>query len=602
MTSRRRPRRSSTEAKLWAEIHAAVDRWCVELIDPRRPELGTVVEKTDWSGEPLLITPLPKDARFDPVRTRRVIDFFLLLKQQKGRWAGRAFRLFDWQVRWEIAPVFGLVRDDGLRQIRTAWIEKPRKNGKSTECSGLGLYLWGADREPGAEVYAAAGDKMQAGIVFNESRKMAEGSTAIVKAVGVRALQRGRLEHPRTGAIFRALSSEGSRQHGLNVHGAVIDEVHVHKNPDTIDALETGVGSREQPLILFITTADAGDGGTVYATKREYLEGVAAGTIDDPTFYGVVFGVDDRVKGFDPFADATLLAANPGVGLTCTWDYLRKAAATARQSPSELNRYLRLHLGIRTKQETKWLTLAAWDAAAGMATDEAWRGAIARGGLDLSTSTDLTSFVMVRPDAGGVAEGCDVHAMFWIPEERVDELEQKTSMPLRQWAKAGFLRLTEGNVVDYAKVRADIVAEIGRLGCAIGSIGYDPWNATETVQLLEAEGYVMVPVRQGYGSLSAPAKQLERLVVGSTPKRPLLRHGGQPVLRWNADCVTVRQDDNGNVKPVKPDRLKTAKRIDGMVALIMAIREAMLGTTEEASAAESYLSAMAAAAASKSAG
>jgi phage terminase large subunit-like protein len=397
-----RQRFSTSERKLWAEIDAAVEGWCVEGL----------VERSDWPGRPLIVTPLPADVTFDVVAVRNVLEFFGLLRQTKGQWAGKPFRLFDWQVRYELAPIFGLKRADGLRAVRTAWIEKPRKNGKSTECSAIGLYLWCADREPGAEVYAAAGDRLQAGIVFGQARQMAEGSETIVESVGLRALQRARLEHPRTHAIFRALSSDGARQHGLNVHGGIVDEVHVHKNPDLIDALETGTGSREQPLIVFITTADDGDDSSVYATKREYLEGIAAGTITDPSFYGVVFGVDDRAAGFDPFADATLHAANPGAGKTVTWDYLRKAAASARQSPSELNRYLRLHLGIRTKQTTRWLTLQAWDAAAGLADAERWEGRTAFAGLDLSTTTDLTSFQMVLPYEPGV----EVWPMFWLPE------------------------------------------------------------------------------------------------------------------------------------------------------------------------------------------
>jgi phage terminase large subunit-like protein len=170
----------------------------------------------------------------------------------------------------------------------------------------------------------------------------------------------------------------------------------------------------------------------------------------------------------------------------------------------------------------------------------------------------------------------------WLPEERLEVLERQTMVPLRMWAAAGWLRTTQGNVVDYAQVRADILNDSERLGYEIGSIGYDPWNASETVQLLEEAGVQMVPVRQGYGQLSAPTKALERLVLGSTPEQPLVRTGGNPLLRWMADCVELRQDDAGNVRPVKPDRAKSSKRIDGIVALIMAEREAMAAEGETA--------------------
>lgn len=551
-----------------------------------------LVAESGWSGKPLKETPMPAGAgiTFDPVAVERVLRFFLLLRQLIGRWSGREFRLFDWQVRYLVAPVFGILGPDGHRLIRTVWFEIPRKNGKSTLCSGLALYLFMADREPGAEVYAAAGSRIQAGIVFKASRNMAQGSPAIMAKLTKRGLQRALLEHPVTKSIFRSLSSNGDLQHGLNVHGAIIDEVHVHKTPDLIDALETGTGSREQPLIVFITTANDGADGSIYATKREELDALVARTISDPTKYGVVFGADPSVDGFDAFSDETIAVANPGAGLTVTWEYLRQKAVEAKGSPAQLNRYLRLCLNIRTKQTTKWLPIENWDTTGQLITPSDWSGRSAFGGLDLSSSSDFTAFAL-----RGVNDelGHPTHVMFWLPEERLGELERRTGAPLRRWVADGWLSLTEGNVVDYAKVRSDIEDEVRTLGCTVESIGYDPWNASETVQQLEAAGFQMVPVRQGYANLSAPAKSLERMVFGSTPKKPLIRTAGNPVLRWMVDCADIRSDDNGNIKPVKPDRGKSSKRIDGVVALIMAEREAMAGT--EVSSGDAYLAAILAA-------
>lgn len=550
----RRPKAS------WTEVDAAIDRWV---------EAG-LVERSDWHGVPLLATPLPRVAGiwFDAEAVERVLKFFTLLKQLVGRWAGHEFVLLDWQVRHLLAPVFGLKAADGRRVIRTVWFEIPRKNGKSTICSGLALYLLMADREPAAQVFAAAGDKPQAGIVFRGARDMATNSLSIADALGKRGIQRSLLEHPRTGSVFRALSSDGARQHGLNVHGAIIDEVHVHKKPDLVEALETGTGSREQPLVVFITTAGTGADGSVYAMKREYLEGVVSGTVTDPTFFGRVFGVDATAEGFDPFDEATIRAANPGYGVTVLGDYLARKASEAQQSPSQLNTYLRLHLNVRTKQTVRWLTLGRWDAGGQLVNDNEWDGRTGYAGLDLSSTTDLTAFALLaRDDAGAVM----VRPLFWLPEERIGELERRCNVPLARWAREGFLRRTEGNIVDYAQVRADILAEVKRLNVNLDSICYDPWNATETVGLLEQEGVVMVPTRQGYGSLSAPAKELERLVMGSEPTAPLLRHGGHPVLRWCADCVEVRSDDGGNIKPSKPDRGKSTKRIDGIAAMVNAL-------------------------------
>lgn len=571
--SKRPPRKSIAD-----QIDVAIAGWI---------ESGLVAE-SGWTGNPLLQTPLPKGRgiRFDAAKVERVLKFFLLLQQLIGRWAGREFRLFDWQVKYLVAPVFGIVTGDGRRVIRTVWFEIPRKNGKSTLCSGLALYLLLADREVGAEVYAAAGSRTQAGIVFRAARNMAQGSRAIRERLTKKGIQRALLEHPITGSIFRALSSNGDLQHGLNVHGAVIDEVHVHKTPDLIDALETGTGSREQPLIIFITTANDGNDGTVYATKREYLDDVMSGTVKVNSYLGVVFSVDDKAEGFDPFSDETIHAANPGAGLTVTWEYLRAVAAVAKASPAQLNRYLRLTLNIRTKQTTKWLPLDSYDATGQLIADSEWRGKIVHGGLDLSSTTDFTAYVVRGRDP---EKGHPIRMLAWIPEERLVELERRTAVPLERWVDAGWLRVTEGNVVDYAKVRADILADAAELGYTIDTIGYDKWNAAETVQLLEAEGVQMVPINQTYAWLSAPSKSIERQIIGSTPDKPLVRTGGNPVLRWMADCVEVRQDDQGNIKPVKPDRVKSTRRIDGIVAWVMAEREDMADIEEDQPAGDAYL-------------
>ncbi|KMS69806.1 hypothetical protein ACH49_26015 [Streptomyces leeuwenhoekii] len=509
-----------------------------------------------------------------------MLRFFLLLKQLIGRHAGREFRLLDWQVRYLIAPVFGLKRPDGYRVIRTVWFEIPRKNGKSTICSGLGLYLFAADREPGAEVYAAAGDRDQANIVFRAAANMAAGSPPLKKRLGRRGIQRKLLEHPGTHSIFRALSSEGLRAHGLNVHGGVIDEVHVHKNPDVVDALETGTGSRTQPLIIFITTADDGaETGSIYATKREEIEALAGGHAEDPTVWGVVFGADESAEDFDPFAEETLRTANPGYGVTVLADYLAGKAAQAKRSPQQLNRYLRLHLNVRTKQTTRWLRMEDWDACvrtrAGVPVPvelEALEGRACYGGLDLSSTTDMTAFSLWFPpeDPDDPDEPHIWVPWFWLPEDRVKELERRTKVPLSRWAETAAhagpaLRLTEGNVVDYRAVRELITDDLAER-FEILAIGYDRWNATETVKELVDAGLEMEQVSQGYAGLNQPCQQLERLVLSQR-----IAHGGHPILRWHIDCVGLKTNADGYVKPVKPDRQTSSKRIDGVASGLNAL-------------------------------
>lgn len=573
-----------TEAAVWE----AIEEHVAFLV-----AAGVVID-TGWEGEPALLSPVPHgpDVIYDRSKVEQVVKTLNTFEHIKGRWAGHPLKMFDWQVRWEIAPVFGLVTEvvdvdpagelvtRRLRIIRTAWFEKPRKNGKSTECSGVGLYLAFADGEPGAEVYAAARNRDQARIVFAPAKTMAERCPALRRKLGVRGIQKNLLENPSTSSIFRPLAADlGGNLHGLNVHGGMIDEVHVHSTPDTIDAIETGTGSREQPLVVFITTADEGVTGSIYDTKRSYLENLASGTVVDPTWYGAVFAATDQQIAEAPFADETLIAANPGIGYTVGLDYLRAKAREASASPAQLNRYLRLHLGRRTKQTIKWLDMGRWDVSMGMApTADEWKAtAAAYAGLDLSATTDFTAAAILARDPAN-DDGYIGHLLCWVPEERVDDLERHLAVPLKQWHREGYLRFTEGNVVDYARCRADIKAEIERLGVTCTEVGYDPWNAAETVQQMENDGYTMVPLRQGYGTLSNPSKELERLVMGSTPASPQFRFGHNPLLRWMADCVEVMQDPAGNIKPVKPDRRTSAKRIDGIAAIVNALARAMLRT------------------------
>ncbi|MGK5529352.1 terminase large subunit [Streptomyces sp. URMC 129] len=571
---------SSTRARraaLTAEIDQAVAGWVAEGL----------VDGTEWMAQgrrPLLSTPLPAEPGtwFDVAAVERVLRFFLLLRQLIGRHAGRPFRLMDWQVRYLVAPAFGLKRADGYRVIRTVWLEIPRKNGKSTLCSGLALYLFAADREPGAEVYAAAGDRDQANIVFRAAANMARGSRQLTRKLGRRGIQRKLLEHPTTHAIFRALSSEGLRAHGLNVHGGVIDEVHVHKNPDVVDALETGTGSRAQPLIVFITTADDGaETGSIYATKREEIEALAGGHAEDPTVLGVVFGADAEAEDFDPFAEETLKQANPGYNVTVLADYLAGKAAQAARSPSQLNRYLRLHLNVRTKQTTRWLRMEDWDASARaprsnvpVAVELAdLEGRPCYGGLDLSSTTDMTSFSLWFPPV--TDDPAEPHLWvpwFWLPEDNLKELERRTKVPLDRWAKTAAhegpaLRLTEGNVVDYRAVR-ELITDHLAPRFDIRAIGYDRWNATETVKELADAGQPMEQVSQGYAGLNEPCKELERLVLSRR-----VSHGGHPILRWHVDCVGIKQNADGYVKPVKPDRQTSSKRIDGVASGLNALAQ-----------------------------
>ncbi|MFD8611400.1 terminase large subunit [Streptomyces sp. NPDC059631] len=503
-------------------------------------------------------------AYFDVAAARRAVDAIQSFKHTKGRWGNSRLKLSPWQIVWVIAPIFGWLAFDAelgrpVRVIRSVWCEVPRKNGKSTLSSGIGLVLLLADREIGAEVYAAAGSLPQAERVFDDAKRMALTSRAVRGRVEV---LRGLIRVPRTGGIFRALSKIAETAHGLNVSGAIVDEVHVHKRRDLIDAIETGTGARDQPLIVYITTADEGVEGSIYDEKHVYTRRCADGIVDDPAHYGVIWAADESD---DPFSEATWRKANPGLGASPSLAYMRREANKARSTPSYFPTFCRLSLNRRMRAASRWLPLTLWDENNGPVDDKAFRFRRAWGGVDLSAVSDLSAWVLaVESRTPGVE--LELVARFWLPEERADELEQQLQVPIRQWAADGLLTLTEGDAIDYDAIERQIVEDCRRLD--VQRISFDRMFAGQLVQRIEKKtrGVDVVPVAQTYLGMSPGCKELERLL-----RENRIRHGGNPVLRWNASVVEVYRDGNDNMRPVKPDRNKSSARIDGIAAAVMAL-------------------------------
>jgi phage terminase large subunit-like protein len=523
----------------------------------------------DWCV-PAIRTPEPNKhpgAVFDAERVDKVIAGLRCLRHTQGKWAGRELAPDAWQVAYILAPVFGWVApdDDGnhVRIVRNTYIEIPRKNGKTSLLAGLLLYLAFADGEAGAQVLAVAGSKDQARLCFDPAAQIARSSPDL-KSAGIRALQ-SRIVQQSTNSYFAVAASIGDLLHGTNIHAAGIDELHVHKTADVVDAVESGTGSRSQPLVITITTADDGRPNSVYAAKRDYIERLARGGIKQPSVYGVVFAADPLD---DPFAESTWMTANPGYGVSPTKSSLAVEASKAQQNPVNLARFLRLHLGIRTRQETKYFELPVWDRNASMVNETRLRGRMAFGGLDLASTSDLTALCWLFPD---LAAGYDAIWRFWTPQANVRKLDDRTAGAATSWVKLGYLRLTPGEVTDYAYVRDQIVRDLATF--KVRELAYDPWNATQLVTDLQSDGAPMVTVRQGFASLSPPMKQLSRLLLQGTAEKPKMRHGANPVMRWMVDNVAVAQDPSGNVKP---DRARSADKIDGVSALVTALSRAMV--------------------------
>lgn len=519
---------------------------------------------------PKVKTPEPRDlpgVMFDPSRVDKVLAAFHVLRHTQGKWAGKPLDPASWQVAWILAPTFGWVHEnsDGLivRIITDLYVDVPRKNGKSTLSGGIAVYMLGADGEEGAQVVCAASTEHQAGFVFQPVKQLVEKTPALK---GVMVAHQKRIVHKASGSYMEVISSAADAAHGMNLHCFICDELHVYKTPDLVRTLETGRGSRTQPLGVRITTPDAGKTGTIYDETRHYVEQVAAATIQDDSWYGVVWGADESD---DPFSVETQMKANPGYGVSPSADYLAKVALRAKNSPAELANYLRLHLGIRTKQESRFITLKAWDRNSGQVDEEQLVGDSCYGGWDLGAVSDLTAWALLFPQG----EGYKVRLKFWCPEAKLPDLDRRTSGNASVWVDRGFLVPTPGDVTDYAFIEKQILADLERFN--VVSIGYDPWNATQVVNDLEAKGVSaerMTPVRQGFKTLSPTLKELQRLLLTGATEHPLFEHGGNPVLRWNVDNLAVKTDENGNVQPNKAD---SRDKIDGVAAILDALSEAM---------------------------
>ena len=529
-------------------------------------------------------TPEPRDepgARFDPDRVDKVLRVFRNLRHTKGRLAGQPLNPDPWQIAYILAPVFGWIHYDTdlgmyVRVVRTLFVDVPRKNGKSTTVGGIGIYMTCADGEEGAQVITAATRLEQAQFVFAPIKQLAEQSPALKQHTKT---YKAKIVHKRTGSYFQPVANAGDAQHGADLHCGVVDELHLHKTNDLVEAIETGTGSRAQPLIVFITTADASRKETPYDRKRTLVEQLARGALKDPATYGVIWAADESAENFDPYSEAAQRAANPGYGISPTRAFLRQAAVKAQQSPADHASYVRLHLGLRTKQAARYLDIDAWDRNASIVDIERLRGRLAYGGLDLASTSDLCALCWLFPDED--RGGYDALWRLWTPEDNVAALDKRTAGAASGWVKRGILTATPGNVADYDYIEAQILADAEMFDVA--EIAYDRWNSSQLVNNLTAEGAPMITIGQGYASLSAPTKELQRLVLLGTETDPAIRHGGNPAMRWMVDNFAVAMDPAGNVKP---DKSNAADKIDGVAAMIMALARAMDSGPDQRSAYE----------------
>jgi phage terminase large subunit-like protein len=491
---------------------------------------------------------------FDADLAERPCEFLELLPHIKGKWARerRLIELEPWQC-FIITTVFGWVhRETGLRRFREGYTEVPRKNAKSTLSSGLALYMLTADGEQGAEVYSAATTRDQARIVFDDAKAMAERTPDLRTHLGLAILQHA-LTVMHTASSFRPLAAEGSTLDGLNVHFAVIDELHAHKTRAVYDVIDTARGAREQSLLWNITTAGTDRAGICYE-RRTHVTKVLGGQIEDPSLFGIIYTIDEEDDPHDP---ASWAKANPNWMKSVLPDDMEAASRKAAAMPSAMGNFLTKRLNVWVNADSAWMHMPAWDRCANPAlTLESLAHLPCVLALDLASKVDVAAKIRLFHDEA--ADRYKVKAQFYLPERAV---EASGNSQYEGWRRSGWLTVTPGEVTDFDQIELDLAEDMRQL--QVQEVAYDPWQATQLASHMLDQGAPMVELRQTVQNMSEPMKQLEALVLQGK-----LEHDGNPVLTWMISNVVCHRDAKDNIYPRKE---RNENKIDGAVALIMAL-------------------------------
>jgi len=498
---------------------------------------------------------IAKDSVYNKAAADYAVSFIEALCHTKGSWAGQPFELIDWQEQI-IRDLFGILKPNGYRQFNTAYVEIPKKMGKSELAAAIALLLTCGDNEERAEVYGCAADRQQASIVFEVAADMVRMCPALNRRVKLLASTK-RLIYLPTNSFYQVLSAEAYSKHGFNIHGVVFDELHTQPNRKLFDVMTKGSGdARLQPLYFLITTAGDNVNSICYEVHQKAKD-LLAGRKHDATFYPVIYGAEEEDDWTDP---KVWKKVNPSLGITVSIDKIKAACESAKQNPAEENSFRQLRLNQWVKQAVRWMPMEKWDKCAFQVDPEKLKGRVCYGGLDLSSTTDITAFVLVFPPVDA-EDKYHVLPFFWIPQDNLDLRVRRDHVNYDLWYKQGFLKTTEGNVVHYGFIES-FIEELGTQ-YNIREIAFDRWGAVQMTQNLEGLGFTVVPFGQGFKDMSPPTKELMKLTLEEK-----IAHGGQPVLHWMMDNIFIRTDPAGNIKP---DKEKSTEKIDGAVALIMAL-------------------------------
>lgn len=494
-------------------------------------------------------------SHYDKKKADRAVTFIENLCHTKGKWAGTPFWLLPWQEQL-IRDIFGIVKPDGNRQFRTAFVEICKKVGKSELAAAVALYLLYADNEPSAEVYGAAADRQQASIVFDVAKQMVEMSPALMKRSKLMGATKRIVNYSNAG-YYQVLSAEVGGKHGFSVSGLVFDEIHTQPNRQLYDVLTKGSSdARQNPLHFIITTAGNDRHSIAYELHTKAVD-ILEGRRVDPTFYPVVYGLKDDEDWDD---EANWYKVNPSLGYTVDIERLRDAYREAKQNPADEVTFKWLRCNMWVSSTVAWIPDAIYMRGNEPIDMDALAGRDCYAGLDLSSTGDITALVLIFPPRNE-DEKYVLLPYFWIPEETIPRRVKANSVPYDIWEKQGYIMSTEGNVIHYDFIEKFIMYLSEKYH--ILEIAVDRWNATQMIQNLEGEGFTIVPFGQGFSSMSAPTKEFYRLLMDGR-----IIHGGNPVLRWMAGNVVIDTDPAGNIKVTKA---KSKEKIDGIVAAIMAL-------------------------------
>ncbi len=494
-------------------------------------------------------------SHYDKEKADRAVKFIENLCHTKGKWAGKRFWLLPWQEQL-IRDIFGIVKPDGYRQFRTAFVEICKKVGKSELAAAIALYLLYADNEPSAEVYGAAADRQQASIVFDVARQMVEMTPALLKRSKIMGATKRIVNYGNAG-YYQVLSAEVGGKHGFSVSGLVFDEIHTQPNRQLYDVLTKGSSdARQNPLHFIITTAGTDRYSIAYELHTKAID-ILEGRRVDPTFYPVVYGLKDDEDWED---EANWYKVNPSLGYTVDIERLRDAYREAKQNPADEITFRWLRMNQWVSSTTAWIPDQIYQRGNEEIDLKSLEGRECYGGLDLSSTGDITAFVLMFPPRNE-DEKYILLPFFWVPEETIPQRVKANSVPYDVWERQGYLMSTEGNVIHYDFIEK-FIEELGEK-YHILEIAFDRWGATQMVQDLEGMGFTVVPFGQGYSSMSAPTKEFYKILMEGN-----MVHGGHPVLRWMAGNVVIDTDPAGNIKVTKA---RTKEKIDGIVAAIMAL-------------------------------